>query len=184
LVTGTLQAGIREKIVEAIRAGAFGESAAKAAGVSARAFYAWQQLGRDLIEQIEEGKREFDSLTDHEQACCHLAREVAEASLEVQLRHTGVIERAALDGDWRASAWFLERRHPDLYQRQERHQLARSDEPSEPIVCVLEMETTAASLKPEYYALLPDDERKHWQLDANAANYYRVEEHPPARAGG
>jgi len=125
---------VREKIVDGIRAGAYGESAVRAAGISVRSFYDWQRVGRDVVEQLEEGTRSEAELTDHERACCALTQAVAEATLEVQLRHIGVIETAATGGDWRASAWFLERRLPDLFQRRERQDASASEVAPEPIV--------------------------------------------------
>ena len=42
---------------------------------------------------------------------------------EAQAAAVAVITRAARDGDWRAQAWLIERRHPSRWGRRTSHEL-------------------------------------------------------------
>lgn len=87
---------IAQKIVNCIRAGAYIETAVAFAGVSRPVFYVWMKRGR---EQPVGKYQRFVSA-------------VEEALAAAMMRDLLVIDKAAEAGDWRASAWRLERRHP------------------------------------------------------------------------
>lgn len=91
---------IADLIVAAIRAGSFPEPAARAAGVSPATLYRWKRRGRSE----EEGPyRDFLET---------LRR--AEGAAEV---HAIAVIRKQMPGDWRAALAYLERRHPERWQR-------------------------------------------------------------------
>ena len=91
---------VRERIVQAIRAGNYAESAARAAGIAASTYYRWMERG----ERESAGAfREFAE-----------AVRLAEAEAEV---HAVAIIRRAMGEDWRAALAYLERRYPGRWRR-------------------------------------------------------------------
>jgi hypothetical protein len=53
---------------------------------------------------------------------------VEKALAESEVRDVAVISIAAAQGDWRASAWRLERKFPDKYGRRQRVTVSGSDD--------------------------------------------------------
>lgn len=97
-----LTAAVQRKIVKAIKAGATHDLAALYAGISRTSFYDWKARG-------EAGEEGFTNFSD--------AIELAEGKGAVDLLEK--IKTAAQDPkEWRAGAWLLERRYPDMYGRQ------------------------------------------------------------------
>lgn len=108
----------RRVILAAIRAGATYHHAAQAAGVSSNTFHDWLSKGRAERERLDEGRE-----PDEQQAqYVALLTDVESAGAQGVIVHLGHINTAArgtaLRGpQWRASAWLLERRHPDDFGR-------------------------------------------------------------------
>jgi transposase-like protein len=118
-----------ERIVEAIRQGAYVEVAARSAGIAPSTFYEWRRRG-------ETGELPFSEFSE--------AVDVAEAQAE--LAALGCIRSAWEKGDWRASFKFLERRFPARWAERSRVRLGEADdEPPEA--------STASLLDPECQAL-------------------------------
>jgi hypothetical protein len=101
-------------ICEAVRAGVRPEIAAVYAGVGARSYYRWMQLGR---------------AADADPVYADFAEAVELALAEWEARDVLLIGEAAKQ-DWHAAAWRLERRLPKVYGRRERHDIANADEQS------------------------------------------------------
>lgn len=78
--------------------------AAEAAGISEKTFYIWMEKG----ENEEKGK--FHDFFIYCNNC---------KSTAVKL-HLTLITKAAKDGNWQASAWILERRHPEEFGRKDK----------------------------------------------------------------
>jgi hypothetical protein len=93
-----------EKLIEALRAGAYRIDACRAAGIDYNTLLAWEKKG----EAQEKG--EFSEFLDA----------LRKAEAEAVITNVGVITRAAQDGDWRAAAWFLEHKYPDKWARVEK----------------------------------------------------------------
>lgn len=72
-------------------------------GVSESTFYSW----------IREPKNKAQT---------ELAQGLKKAEAKRKLWHLGRIHQAAKNGDWKASAWYLERRYPNEYARTQRIQ--------------------------------------------------------------
>lgn len=78
-----------------IRAGAYAEQAARAAGIVPSTYYSWMERG-------ESGERPFSEFSE--------PLKTADAQAEQQrVEH---IQNAADNGTWQAAAWWLERRFP------------------------------------------------------------------------
>jgi hypothetical protein len=104
----------QEAICVAIRAGVRPEAAAVYSGVGARSYYRWMERGR-----AADSEPIYKAFVE--------AVELALAVWEV--RDVALIGEAAKT-DWRAAAWRLERRLPQVYGRRERHEIANADERS------------------------------------------------------
>lgn len=85
---------IQTRIVEAVTAGNYMETAAAYAGVGVSTFYRWMQEGED--PKSPKRKREFREA-------------VLQARAQAEVRNVTLIQRAANDGSWQAASWFLER---------------------------------------------------------------------------
>lgn len=90
---------VAKKITWALRLGNFRKTAAAYAGVSERT----------LTEWLSRGSREESGLY------ADFYAEVMEAEQAAEVRALGAIHQAMQRGDWKAAAWFLERKHPDRY---------------------------------------------------------------------
>lgn len=98
---------IQKKIGDNITLGMPLKFAAEATGITEVTFYNWLKRGEN------ESKGKFFEFAEHIKACKAKA---------VQL-HLKLITKAATDGNWQASAWILERRHPEEFGRKDRLKL-------------------------------------------------------------
>jgi transposase len=101
---------VQDKIVAALRAGNYQETAAMYAGVEARTFYRWMERG------------ESDGTEDEPYRQFRQAVEKAKADAEV--RDIALIDKAAHDGSWQAAAWKLERKFPNRWGRVTRTEIS------------------------------------------------------------
>jgi broad-specificity NMP kinase len=153
-----------EKLLAALRAGAYRIDACRAAGIHYNTLLAWEKKGEasrsgEYVEFLE-------------------ALRMAEA--EAAITNVGVITTAAQNGDWRAAAWFLEHRYPELWARLEKRQLAllqanmRAELEAEMRATewekikegqdeLYELVTTNASVKEHVYAIIEAAYRKSGQ---------------------
>ena len=99
-----------EVIVERVRAGSYPEVAASSTGVHPATFYRWKVLGEDRVvdgkvQRARAGYREFrEALT--------------RAESEAEMAAVALVQKAMPD-DWKASAWYLERRAPGRWRRRD-----------------------------------------------------------------
>jgi hypothetical protein len=100
----------RDRILQALRAGNTRGASCAYAGMSADTFARAMQRSADFAEAVKE----------------------AEASAEV--RHVANIAKAAGDGIWTASAWWLERRRHEEWRKREEVQHTGKDGAALPIV--------------------------------------------------
>ena len=95
---------IKKQIGDNITLGMPLKFAAEAAGISEATFYNWMNRGES------ESKGQFFEFHEYIKEC---------QSKAVQL-HLKLITKAATEGAWQASAWILERRHPEEFGRREK----------------------------------------------------------------
>ena len=104
-----------EDIVKWLKLGFYQEEAAIMAGISKTTFYDWMSKARD-------GDIRFSEFSDA----------VARARAEAEGAHIMNIRKAADNGVWQASSWFLERSHPKKWGKKNPDLLSEeSDEPVE-----------------------------------------------------
>jgi transposase len=99
---GKLTPERQDAIVKAIREGNPHETAAGAAGIGKTAFYEWLKKGEES-EKNDKYKKFYEAVKT--------AEAIAEA---LRIRR---INKAGLAGDWKADAWYLERRYPEKWGR-------------------------------------------------------------------
>jgi transposase len=109
---------VQERILGAIRSGAYNETAAAYAGIGESTFYKWLARAQDELAGGPEARGIYVEFREA----------VEKAQAESELEHLLVIRGAAqgrptkqgVPGSpqqWQAAAWMLERKHPDRYGR-------------------------------------------------------------------
>jgi len=99
---------VQERIITALRAGNYQETAANYAGISAATFYDWMARGR------EEPGSVFAEFLDA----------VEKAKSDAEVRDLYLIDQAAQTGSWQAAAWKLERKFPHKWGRVNRTEIS------------------------------------------------------------
>jgi transposase len=117
--TPLLTAGLIKVLTDAIRNGAYVETAAALCGISKQTFYRW-------LKQAEE-----DNAPNLIQK---LSDAVKKSMAESEMRDLAVIDQAGQNGQWQASAWRLERKHPEKWGRKALMQIEHSGPDKGPIV--------------------------------------------------
>lgn len=92
-----------KRILEAIKLGVAYIDAASYAGVGLATFNEWRDRYPEFAGAVEE------------------------AAGQAVVANMAKIQKAATEGSWQASAWILERRHPDRYGRTTRTELTGPD---------------------------------------------------------
>ncbi len=106
---------VTDKIITALRAGNYIETAAAYAGICRAALYEWLRLGARGGSEVHE----------------KFAADVEEALAFSEVRDVAVIAKASTE-QWQAAAWRLERRHPDKWGRRERVAISNDPDPESP----------------------------------------------------
>lgn len=99
-------------LCEALTAGAYLETASRAAGIAPSTLHGWLKRGR-LAEQSDDPQN--DDLPFLE-----LLEAVKKAQAAAEIAALKVIREASDRGTWQAAAWFLERSNPDAWGRDRR----------------------------------------------------------------
>jgi hypothetical protein len=99
-----LTAETQARIIEALRAGNYQETAAAYAGVHVATFHRWMANGAQ--PDADPLYRDFRNA-------------VEKARSEAEVRNVALIQRAAQDGTWQAAAWYLERSFQQRWGRKQ-----------------------------------------------------------------
>ena len=108
-----------EKIIRAIRAGNYIETAAALAGINKSTLYAWLKRGAAEMERLESDPKAKPKKS--ELPFLDFSNAVDMALAEAENRDIEAIN-AATKEDWRAAAGRLERKFPDRWGRKDRLQ--------------------------------------------------------------
>lgn len=101
----------QRRIYQAIRAGNYKEVACQFAGISGTTLRNWVNKGRQSEAKGNDNCVYY-----------HFLKGLEEAEAEAEVRNVAIVQRAA-EKQWQASAWMLERRHPDRWSRNDKHRL-------------------------------------------------------------
>lgn len=109
---GKLTPEVQQRIINALRAGNYVETASHLAGVGRASVYRWIERGRAALEREEAGQ----TLTEDEERYAVFAQEVEEARAAAMARNVTLVNTAA-QTTWQAAAWWLERTNPQMWGR-------------------------------------------------------------------
>lgn len=118
-------------IETAVESGAFYEDACIVAGINKSTLYRWREQGE---ADIEHGRHTLEA-----DFCTALTRGSAAAEV-----HAAEAVAKARFHDWRAAAWYLERRNPARWGRREQVEHSGSIRTGEPVIVEAEGDAAAA----------------------------------------
>lgn len=95
---------VQDRILAALRAGNYMETAARYAGIDESTLHRWIARGNDTDDE------------PYHQFC----KAVEKARAEAEVRNVHLIQGAAQGGTWQAAAWFLERSFPGRWGRRDK----------------------------------------------------------------
>ena len=129
-------------IVDAIKKGNFGSTAASLAGISERSYWRYLQQGEEaapIIENWNDLVDDWNSLTDKQKIKNqHLKpsekdqpnpdqiakwlfwQDIKKAEAEAEAEALNIIHQIAKEGTFQAAAWYLERKFPSKWGRQDK----------------------------------------------------------------
>ena len=102
------------KIISAIRAGNYIETAAAYAGINKSTLYDWLKRGEREKQRVAQNPRY--KIRKSEKPYVEFSNAVEKALAEAEVRDVAIIAKAA-EEQWQAAAWRLERKFPDRWGR-------------------------------------------------------------------
>lgn len=111
----------QNKIITAIRAGNYIETAAAYAGVNKSTLYEWLKRGEREKQRVAENSRY--RIRKSEKPYVEFSNAVEKALAEAEIRDVAIIAKAAQE-QWQAAAWRLERKFPDRWGRKDKVDLS------------------------------------------------------------
>lgn len=132
---------VQDRIMQAVQAGNYLETAANFAGIDGSTMRRWVQKGD--APSAPEPYRSFCT-----------ALKSARAAAEV--RSVALIQQAATGGTWQAAAWYLERSYPERWGRTRVEVTGAHDGDSAPI----RVEVTAEALEAKLRALIGKESKR------------------------
>ncbi len=111
-VTRKFTRGNQKKILEYLRAGHYAKVAAARLGIDESTYYRWLQRGEATLKAAAAG----EPVAAKDRQYARFVERVREAEAEAEQT---ALRRVLRSEDWRATAWFLERRHPGRWARRQ-----------------------------------------------------------------
>jgi transposase len=102
-----------QTLINALKSGAYIQTACTYSGVGESTVYRWLERGRKENDRLENDEKPNPDETPY----LELWESIEKARAEATLRNLQVIQTSAQNGNWQASAWFLERTMPAQYGR-------------------------------------------------------------------
>jgi transposase len=123
-----------EDICNWLKLGYYQEDAATMAGISASTFYDWMKKGDEGQKALESGTSsslpaiQEDGEVEIVDMYSEFSEAVKKARAEAEGAHLRNIRRAADNGTWQASAWWLERSFPKKWGKRSTLDLSNGEE--------------------------------------------------------
>lgn len=111
---------IQQKILQALAAGNYQDTAAAYAGISTSTFYNWLERGKTERIRVAAGEKPKKT----EEIFVEFVDAIESARAQAEVRSVALIQKAANDGTWQAAAWYLERSHPQRWGRLNRTEIS------------------------------------------------------------
>lgn len=118
---------VRKAIIDGVTAGLTYTHVCRIVGIEYETFNQWRKKGAALLEKDDDGYFEFSEMltrAEHQTSLSMMAN-IRKCAQGYKLKRSFVNKKGELityeddvPSDWRASAWWLERRYPDEYGRQ------------------------------------------------------------------
>lgn len=135
---------VQEIVVDALKAGAYHETAAGVVGVHISTLRDWLRRGARELRRLQRNPKAKPLKSERIYAAFSDACRKAMAGSE--LGDLKTIARASAR-QWQAAAWRLERKYPDRYGRRDRHEVTGAK--GEPLKIVTEVAFVGADENPE-----------------------------------
>ena len=121
-----LDAALIEKAHKLVSEGHYAIVVCSYLGIAETSFYSWMRKAK---EDIEAGKNSI---------YVQFLQSIKEAEAKAEMRHLQTIAKAATEGNWQASAWFLKTKHRDRWS--ERQEVTLQGDAEKPIKVELQWE--------------------------------------------
>ena len=108
-----------KKLETALKIGLSQKKAAIYSGISERTFYLWQKKYKEIEKECNGDPDNIKNADDLD--LFNFFQSIKKAKIDGELNHLGVITKAADNGVWQASAWFMERSNPEEWGRREKN---------------------------------------------------------------
>jgi transposase len=102
-----------QDLIKALQYGNYMDTACKLAGVGVTTAYRWINEGAEETNRIAAGLTPDPKRAPY----VEIMEGIEKARAESEARNVSVIQKAAQDGTWQASAWWLERTRPQKWGR-------------------------------------------------------------------
>lgn len=121
-----------KRLETALKLGMSIKKAVTYSGISRSTFYRWQDRYNKIDEACDGDRDSIKNVDDLD--LWDFWDTIKKAQVEGEASHLGVITKAANNGIWQASAWFLERSNPEEWGKREKNKL--SDGKEEEVITV------------------------------------------------
>ena len=108
-------------LVTGLKGGLSQKKSAIYAGIGETTFYRWQRAYKKIDEECGGNPKAIKNADDLD--LWEFWQSIKKAKIEGELGHLAVINKAASNGVWQASAWYLERSNPEEWSKRERNVL-------------------------------------------------------------
>ena len=123
-----------DEICNWLKLGYYQEDAATMAGISTSTYYEWMKKGDEAQKALESGDPsslpavQEDSEVEVVNMYSEFSDSIKRARAEAEGAHIRNIRKAADNGTWQASAWFLERSFPQKWGKRSTMDIRDKDE--------------------------------------------------------
>jgi hypothetical protein len=92
-------------------------------GITRPTYYNWKDRGQEIEEKIENGKIKKSKLKKKDKLYLKFWQDIQKAEAMGEISNVSNIKKAGDEGDWRASAWLLEKKYPEKFGKKNKVEL-------------------------------------------------------------